>query len=228
MNMSKIERGEGSNVEPGESFKSSLIILAKGKPGNKIIENRTVQAVPTMGIVLSESPHLVKGLIYPERVGRRSIRALYGSSPNNLIQSWRAIKILEGIDFTYDSTISDAYDIAGGALSRESKARLPYIDRLHAPQLEENAGRPIFSEFVASVLDQVPNEDELNQMIRTSRDNGLILNGWELQDEVKAGRLAPNPLIDKVVEESERKRQEYLNSEEYLSMQKRIAEYSKI
>ena len=114
--------------------------------------------------------------------------------PHNLIQSWRAMKILERIDSVDKGTLCACWSVARGNL-RESD--LGYLDKL---AVVHGYG---FAAIRNEILNFVPSGDQLAAMIAVFRENGVRIDATEFEEEMRTGRMVIDPLIEAVLKDHE-------------------------
>lgn len=202
--------GKGQDGAPEESRREprrGLVAVAFGQEGLKAVDGKIQKAIPFVG---ADHPGKFSsfgiGVVLPENGNRGQIWGL--AEPHMLIQSWRAMKILEQVEVIEHGTLAATW-YAG---SREPHSS----DQHYVNELAAKNGEDKFIALRTRILDEVPTPDELTRMLTDLKDNEVEVNSWELKREVDEGRLAPNPLIDELVAEDERQRQEYQRREEEL------------
>lgn len=186
----------------------SLIIAARGRESLKAVNGRIQKAIPFFGADRpGDFSSVGVGVVLPEE----NQGLIWGLAvPHNAIQSWRGMKILESVDVIGHGTLCAAW-YAGGRQPHTSDQR--YID-----ELAGSVGEEKFTTLRASILEQAPSPEELRSILSLLRQSQVEINSWELQQEVEAGRIAPDPLIDDLIKEDERKRAEYLRKEAELKL----------
>src|SRR3989344_6321727 len=198
--------GKESKGAPQES-RRGLVAVAFGQEGLKAVDGKIQKAIP---FVDADRPGGLSlfgvGFALPEDGNRGQIWGL--AMPHNLIQSWRAMRILEYVEVIERDTLCATW-YAGSREPHPSNQH--YVDELAA-----KVGEDKFRSLRTRILDEVPSPDELTRMLTVLKDNNVAVSSWELKIEVDEGRLAPNPLIDELVAEDERRRQEYQRREEEL------------
>lgn len=200
--------GKGSDSAPQESKREprrGLVAVAFGQEGLKAVDGKIQKAIPFVGADHpGEFSSFGIGVVLPENGNRGQIWGL--AMPHMLIQSWRAMKLLEHVEVIEHGTLCATW-YAGSREPHSSDQH--YIDGLAA-----KVGEDKFRTLRTRILDEVPTSDEVTRMLTDLRDNEVEVSSWELKREVEEGRLAPNPLIDELVAEDERRHQEYLRREE--------------
>lgn len=180
------------------------VIAAYGVQSEKVVDGQRRQVVPFVGADREgEFSQMGLGLVYPD--GRGTIWGCV--MPHLLIQSWRGMKILERIERIDHGTLCGCWTIARRDVHPSDKR---YLDEL----AEQVGGADKLQALRDEVLASVPSADELNTMITSLREKGVDVNSWELEEEVKAGRIAMSPLIEMLVRETEERRQEHQREEE--------------
>lgn len=182
----------------------SVVIATRGVPSVKIVDGQRRHVVPFVGADREgEFAQVGIGLIYPDGGG-----TIWGCvMPHSLIQSWRGMKILERIERIDHGTLCGCWTIA--------RRDVHTSDKRHLDELAEQVGGADKLQALRDeVLASVPSADELNAMITSLREKSVDVNSWELEEEVKAGRIAMSPLIEMLVRETEERRQEHQREEE--------------
>lgn len=194
---------EQSEAQP----RRGLVVAAYGAESPKAVDGKIQRAIPFVGADHpGEFSSFGIGVILPDSGNKGQIWGL--AMPHMLIQSWRAMKLLEHVEVIENGTLCDTW-YAG---SREPHSS----DQHRIDELATKVGEDKFRVLRADILDQVPSPEELQDMLTYLKDNNVEVESWELRREVEAGRLATSPLIDELVEEDERRRQEYQRREEAL------------
>lgn len=203
-----IERNSQQHPE-FEQRKPGLVIAALGKESLKAVDGRIQRAIPFVGTDRpGQFSSLGVGVLLPDNDNRGQIWGLV--MPHMVIQSWRGMKILENVEVIEPGTLCAAWYV-GGREVHPSEQR--YID-----EFSSKIGKDKFETQRAGILEQAPPADELERMLNTLRDNQVNVSTWELQQEVEAGRIGSSPLIDELVADDGRKRQEYEMHEEELKI----------
>ncbi len=183
----------------------STVIAVRGVESEKIVNGRRTKTVPFVGADREgEFASLGVGLIYPEE-GKAVVWGLV--MPHALIQSWRGMKILEQVGAVEHGTLCACWTIARRDMHDSDKH---YIEDL-APQF---GGIKKLNAVREHVLDLVPTAEELSAMITALREKNVNVDHWDLDAEVKAGRISSFPLIDTIGREEEEQRQAYQRKEE--------------
>lgn len=183
------------------------LVIATGKEEFKLVGSFYLRSTPFVGA----SAHC-GGELYEFGVGITCSDIKKGAfwglvHPHMLIQSWRAMRILENIEeIDVNSTLAQAW--AAGA--RESDG----WKQEDTTKLAAKVGEDKFNLFRAKILNEVPAPDELAIMLRGIIDNRVEIATWELKKEIEEGRLAPHPLIDEVIAEEKRRAKDRKRAEE--------------
>lgn len=180
------------------------VIAAHGVQSEKVVDGQRRQVVPFVGTDREgEFAQMGIGLVYPDGGG-----TFWGCVvPHLLIQSWRGMKILERIERIGHGTLCGCWTIA--------RRDVHTSDKRHLDELAEQVGGADKLQVLRDeVLASVPGADEINAMITSLREKGVDVDSWELEEEVKAGRIAMSPLIEMLVRETEERRQAYQREEE--------------
>lgn len=182
-----------------------LVIAVKGSESEKVVDMRRRKVVPFVGADREgKFSQMGIGLIFPEEQ-QGTIWGLV--MPHMLIQSWRGMKLLEQIEEIGHGTLCACY-YAGSHKMHDSELR--YLDELAV----KVGGADKLQTLRDEVLASVPNTDELNAMITALREKGVDVGSWELEEEVRAGRLEMSPLIEELVRETEESRSAYQRKED--------------
>lgn len=184
----------------------SFVIAAKGAESQKMVDGQSKKTIPFVGADREgEFAQMGVGLIFPEE-NKATIWGLL--MPHALIQSWHAMKILEHIEVIEHGALCASW-YAGGRDVHSS-------DEKRVQSLAKEFGSPIkFQAFRDEVLASVPGVDELDSMIIGLREKGVDIDVWELEREVKAGRILTSPAIEVLIKEDEaRKIAQKLRDEE--------------
>lgn len=183
----------------------SLVIATRGAQSEKIMDGRRRQVVPFVGADHEgEFAQMGIGLICLDEQGG----TMWGLViPHALIQSWRGMKILERIGRIDRSTFCACWTVARRYIHDSDKR---YLNEL----AEQVGGVDKLQALRDEVLASVPSADELNTMITNFRESGVDMASWELEEEVRAGRIATSPLIETLARETEERRQAYKREEE--------------
>lgn len=183
----------------------SLLIAIRGQEGKKVVDMRRRKVVPFVGADREgEFAQMGVGLIFPDEQ-KGTIWGL--ATPHTLIQSWRGMKILERIEHVGHGTLCACWTVARRDVHDSDKR---YLDEL----AEQVGGADKLQTLRDEVLASVPSVDELNTMIMNLHEKGVEVDSWELEEEVKAGRIATSPLIETLARKTEERRQAYKREEE--------------
>lgn len=171
-----------------------VVIAMRGTESEKIVNGTLKKVVPFVGADREgEFAQLGVGIIIPEE--QRTITwGLF--IPHSLVRSWRGMKILEQVESIDRETLCACWS------SARNKSK---------------TSNDTSQDFLNQVLVAVPNTDELNTMIINLRDKGVSVDSWELEEEIRAGRIVMNPLIETLIREDEECRQAYQREEEEIN-----------
>lgn len=182
-----------------------LVIATRGIQSEKTLGGHRKQVVPFVGADREgEFAQMGIGLIFPDE-GKGNIWGLV--TPHALIQSWRGMKILEKVETINHGTLCACWTVARRDVHDSDKRCLDEL-------AEQFGGMEKLQAVREDVLTSVPSADELNTMITNLREKGVEVDGWELEEEVKAGRIATSSLIETITSETEQRRQAYQREEE--------------
>lgn len=183
----------------------SLVIATRGAQSEKVVDGRRKQIVPFVGADREgEFAQMGVGLIFSDEQ-KGTIWGLV--MPHALIQSWRGMKILERIEKIGHGTLCACWTVA--------RRDVHDSDKRHLEELAEQVGGADKLQAIRDeVLASVPSADELNTMITNLREKGVEVDSWELEEEVKAGRIATSALIETLARETEERRQAYKREED--------------
>ncbi len=178
-----------------------MIIAIRGIESEKVVNGRCRRSIPFVGADRKgEFAQMGIGLIFPDE---KEVTIWGLASPHALIRSWRGMKILEQIEIISDGTLCACW-YAGSQKIHESEKR--YLDNL----AERLGGTEKLQMLRGEILSSVPSFDELTSMIGNFYVRGVDVDSWELQEEVKAGRISTSSLIETLVREDEERRQAHL------------------
>ncbi|OHA88073.1 MAG: hypothetical protein A2653_02615 [Candidatus Zambryskibacteria bacterium RIFCSPHIGHO2_01_FULL_43_25] len=183
----------------------NLVIAIRGAQSEKVVDGRRRQVVPFVGADSEgEFAQMGIGLIFPDE--QKGI--IWGlAMPHKLIQSWRGMKILERIERIYYSTLYACWTMAQRDVHDGDKSDFYEL-------AEQVGGSAKLQALRDEVLASVPSADELNAMITNLREKGVDVDSCELEEEVKAGRIATSPLIETLACETKERIQAYKREEE--------------
>lgn len=186
----------------------SVVIALQELESTKVVGGILRRVIPFVGADREgEFAQMGVGLIIPEE--QKTI--IWGLlCPHVLIQSWRGMKILERIDYIDDGTLCACWTIA--------RFDIHDSDKRYLNELAEQVGSADKLQTLRDeVLASVPTADELNAMITILREKNIEVDSWELEEEVKAGRIAMSPLIEVIARETEERKQAYERKEEEIN-----------
>lgn len=183
----------------------SFVIAMRGAQSEKIVGGIPRQVIPFVGADCEgEYAQMGVGIAYPDEQGG----TIWGLiMPHALIQSWRGMRLLEQIGRIDQSTLCACWTVMQHNIHGGSRY---YLDELAKQVGGVEKLETIRNELLASV----PSIDELNDMITCFREKGVGVDSWELEAEVKAGRLAMTPLIEELIRETDECQQAYKRVEE--------------
>jgi len=143
------------------------------------------------------------GLEFPDG-GESTMWGLGG--PHTVIQSWRAMRLLEKIGVINEELLVAAWYAARS--SDEDRYIEPLTRYVDAEELGHHR---------AIVLEEVPPIEDLITMLRVFNEAGVSVDRWDIEAEIEAGRIAASPLIDEVfasqdLRKSERERRQKENN----------------
>lgn len=174
----------------------------RGSESEKVVDMRRKKVIPFVGADREgEFAQMGVGLIFPDEQKQKG--TIWGLLvPHALIQSWRGMKILERIERIDHGTLCACWTVA--------RREVHDSDKRHLDELAEQLGSADKLQVLRDeVLASVPSTDELNTMIVNLREKGVDVDSWELEEEVKAGRITTSPLIETLARETEERRQAY-------------------
>ncbi len=172
------------------------VLVAQGNPCTKVIDGQEHEVVPFAG-ANKEGEFASFGVGYQLlSEGSGSIWGLV--MPHMLIQSWRAMKLLERVPHINSGTLCACW-YAASENPHSSDQR--HIDELAA----EFGGPAAFEALRAEILAAVPLSDELDAMLTIVRDRGVEVSVHELNTMVEAGKIPPHPIIDELTAMQEAK-----------------------
>ena len=124
--------------------------------------------------------------------------------PIRLIQSWRAMKILQDLQlYHYDETLAECWELAGKYKPTENIPTARYLEGLS----RRVGGIERLNELREKVFKQIPSAEELDSMIKKLHDKGVEVAGWELKDELEAGRIPNTSLVTSLIETSTKRKE---------------------
>lgn len=132
----------------------------------------------------------------------------WGRGPmlHNIIQSWRAMKMLEQVSVIDEITLSACW--------YASHLNVMVQDQHYLDRLVSDVGEERFQEIRSNVLKQAPSYEELDTMLRILEEVSISVNARELQREITAGRISSNPVIDKLISDVDALRLNAVKSEQ--------------
>lgn len=147
--------------------------------------------------------------------------------PMKLIQSWRAMKILEEVDTIKHETLSSCFEIADrklnpypGSMAAHAYERIaqgfgqprvesirsealytPATDQMQRKLVEIFFGLERVKELRDQVSKTAPSPEELDNMVNILRRNSLPILVHELIKEIDLGVVQPTPLLNILIQE---------------------------
>jgi len=185
------------------------VIVASGSPSTKAVDGQECEVIPFAGADKEgEFSSFGVGFLCVDLDGPGG--SLWGLvMPHKLIQSWRAMKLLEHIQKIEHGTLCACWYAANERV-HESDQR--HIDRLMMQF--DSPGR--FEALRADILALVPTNDELEAMLTIVRDSNIDVSVYELTQLVKQGKLSPHPIIEELVQRDEARSREYKEREAFI------------
>ena len=174
----------------------SLVIAMRGSRSEKFVDTKHRKVIPFVGANHEgEFAKLGVGLIFP---GERESTIWGSEGPCLLIQSWRGMRILERIEHTDYGTLRACWTVAG--------RKIPDSDECYRDELARQLGADELRALRREVLASLPSADELNVMVMNLREKDVDVDSREIEEEIKAGRIATSPLEMPARETEERRR----------------------
>jgi hypothetical protein len=194
----------------------SLVIAISGERSKKIINNQLIEVTPFVGADSEgEFAQMGFGFLLTEET-ESSKGHIWGLlAPHQLIRSWRSMKILERLERIEDGTLCCCFYAAQREISNNDQQ---YLDRL----AEQLGDAKKLQTILTEVMALNPNAVEMETMLNALRRAKVDISEWELQEEIKAGRISNSPLIETIIEEAEARREEHKTQEE--EIKKPVAE----
>ncbi len=160
----------------------------------KAINTRYGKGIPFVGADEGgTSAQLGIGILFPKNKIKGFVWGMI--SPRNLIQSWRAMKILEQVDsYSNDTILCPCWYAAKTDIHSSDKH---YLDKL-AGQFKSVWK---FKRVRKEALNSAPAAKELQSMLRTLRKRKVEVSAWELEKEIRKGNIKTSPLIEKTKKE---------------------------
>lgn len=182
-------------------------VITKGKQSGKKVDGQTREVVPFVGTDRQgEFSQFGVGIFYAdgEDSGKGQIWGLV--VPRQPLKSWRAMKLLEFIPEVVHGTLSGCW-YAADADVRESDQR--YVDVL-ATQF---SNREAFNQIRENVVSMIPSAKEFDAMLKAMSDQGIEFDTWELTPLIEQGALPYHPLVDKMIQADNDRREKYAATE---------------
>lgn len=126
--------------------------------------------------------------------------------PHNLIQSWRAMKILEKVPDIQQGTLCHCWYAAKEKIYGSD---IRWVEEL-ATQFSSNDE---FEKVRNEALNALPSPEAFDAMLIALREKNVSIDSYELTQLIKEGKLSPNPLIDQIVKEEEETTRKYRENE---------------
>lgn len=122
--------------------------------------------------------------------------------PHCIIQSWRAMKILQETPVVDRSTLCHCWYAGGWDNHKDDERR---VDELAATwdSVEE------FNTRRNAILEMLPSNEVLEQVITAFDEANIDYGVWELKEEIESGRLALTPFLEETFRRDELKREQY-------------------
>lgn len=176
------------------------VIVAKGRQSTKIVDGQEREVVPFTGADREgELASFGVGFYFTDKSGGSIWGALM---PRLLINSWRAMKLLEHLPQIGHGTLCACWHAAGESVHDSNRH---YLDEL-ARQFDSPE---VFEATRSVVLASVPTAEELDRMLATVRDNSIDVSVHELTKLIEQGKLPHNPIVDELVREDEERQREH-------------------
>lgn len=168
------------------------LVLAFGQESLKWVDGRRQRAVPLVGLEVPEpnQPEYLQlgvGIVLPESGSllhprsRRGLLAAWGH-PRNVIQSWRAMKIVESLGTVDREMLRSSWEAAGVVQGRVDRALVDAIGEEKLFALREDL-----------ILQAPP---RLERMLAALKDRGIPANFRELESELGRGTISKTPLVE--------------------------------
>ncbi len=183
------------------------VLVAQGNPCTKVIDGQEHEVIPFAGTD-REGEFASFGVGYQlSSEGSGSIWGLV--MPHMLIQSWRAMKLLEHTPQINSGTLCACW-YAASEHPHQSDQR--HIDELAA----EFGDRAAFDALRAGILAAVPASEELEAMLTIVRDRDIKVSVHELKGLVAEGKISPHPIIDELIAKQEAESAAHKAHEEFI------------
>ena len=109
----------------------------------------------------------------------------------HILQSWRGMRILEQITHIWDGTLKDCYNAAAPDPT--------YLEKREFSSLADQIGLQKFDSFLQRMLATMPKPSDLDQILQTMRGAGVHFDLFELQREIRGGKLQPTLLLKSLI-----------------------------
>jgi hypothetical protein len=183
-----------------EAAMSKSVIAIQGETSEKIVDGKVRKVIPFVGSDSEgEFSQLGIGFLYPES----NSGCIWGLvMPHHIIQSWRGMKILENVKEIGHGTLAECWYAGDENLSDSDKR---YLDELAV----QFSSREEFDTIRAEILGTAPSPEEIESMIHNLREKDVGIDSWELEKEIKAGRITSSSTINDLIAETQRKLETY-------------------
>ena len=186
--------------EAAEQRPSKTLILATGTPSEKVIRGKIEKVTP---IVYAQG----QGFFSEVGVGITTSEGGYVwglLTPHNLIQSWRAMKMLEQLpEIMPDGTLAAAWETATPYLHASDER---YLDDLRAVA----KGKVNIDTIREQLLQTTPKASEVEDMVRALKSQDIHFGTGELEREIRERRLNKTPYLEQVITEEKAAREKLL------------------
>jgi hypothetical protein len=167
------------------------VIAIQGKESEKLVDGECKRVIPFVGADEGgEIASLGVGFLLLEE--RKCF--LWGLlAPHFLIQSWRAMKILEKVKTISDGTLCACWYAAGKEIHKH--------EREYIKELIYQFGKK-FEVIRQEILSSVPSAEEIDTMIKNLLTSKVDIDLGEIKEEINAGKIQPTPLIKELLQRS--------------------------
>ncbi len=178
-----------------EQHSRKFIVLLQGQSSQKNVDGRPTVVTPSL---LIDVPYrnFFLGLELPE--AGQFYNALWGQGPD-AVHGWRALRFLEQVPTVDNTILFNSWEV----MKREGPpGEIDYtISKLSPLFIDAQKVRDLREQFMA----QAPSTEQLEEMIRSTQNAGLHVNGWELKREVAAGAIEETPFIRDIILDTQEK-----------------------
>lgn len=173
-------------------YAAGVLMLAYGERSKCFVEGRMQDIVPFVGVVKSKRVRNVDqvgvGVLLPESFGsdnkRPKIFDTY-SGQSNIIQAWRAMRVLESAKYMGEYTVMEAWE----AVDHFEVLRLtPTADSQKMPD----------DDILNAIRVEIP--PKLDRMLNIVRMKDININPGEIFREVRLGRLPRAGMVKDLLE----------------------------